>query len=73
MIIKPFESEEIEKDGKQVHPRTDVKTRGIVDKAIELQSMLGTQIAAGLLQAQNVPFHVAKRVLLNPSKRRKFK
>ena len=51
--------------------RTDTKTRAIVDKAIELQSAAGTQVAAGLMKNKNVPFRVAKRVLTEPSKRRK--
>jgi hypothetical protein len=52
-------------------PRTDVRTRGVVDKAIELEAMFGPAVAAGLLQTQHVPYTVAERVLLHPEQRRK--
>lgn len=52
-------------------PRTDVKTRAVVDKALELQDIVGTKVAAGLLANRNVPFDVAQRVLSNPRRRRK--
>jgi hypothetical protein len=51
--------------------RTDVRTRAVVDKAIELEAVLGPVVAAGLLQTQHVPFNVAERVLLHPEQRRK--
>ena len=54
-----------------IKPRTDMKTRALVDKAVELQSVVGTAIAAGLLQNNNVPFKVVKRVLRDPQHRRK--
>lgn len=53
------------------HARTDVKTRAVVDKSLELERVLGPVIAAGFLQKQHVPFNVAERVLLHPEQRRK--
>ena len=53
------------------HPRTDVQTRAVVDKALELQRLVGTSVAAGLLQHRAVPFNVAERVLNHPERRRK--
>lgn len=52
-------------------PRTDVKTRAVVDKALELERILGPVVAAGLLQTQHVPFSVAERVIMHPEQRRK--
>lgn len=52
-------------------PRTDAKTRAVVDKAIELEAILGPVVAAGLLKTQEVPFDVAERVLLHPEQRRR--
>lgn len=52
-------------------PRTDVQTRAVVDKALELQSIVGTSVAAGLLKQREVPFNVAERVLNHPELRRK--
>lgn len=54
-----------------VKARTDTKTRAIVDKALELQAVMGPRVAAGLMANKNVPFDVAKRVLSDPRKRRK--
>lgn len=61
----------IPKKGSGMRARTDVKTRAVVDKALELQSIVGTGVAAGLLANKNVPFDVAQRVLSNPRRRRK--
>lgn len=57
--------------GRQLKARTDTRTRAVVDKAIELQAVVGTQVAAGLMANRNVPFEVAKRVLKEPSKKRR--
>lgn len=61
----------IPKKGPHVRSRTDVRTRAVIDKALELQNIVGTGVAAGLLANKNVPFDVAQRVLSNPRRRRK--
>ena len=52
------------------HTRTDTKTKAIVDKALELEALLGPTVAAGLMANKNVPFEVARRVLRQPKQRR---
>lgn len=78
MIIIPFNQTPVLKEQSAVgieqptiKPRTDMKTRALVNKAVELQSVVGTAIAAGLLQHNNVPFKVVRRVLRDPNHRRK--
>lgn len=51
--------------------RTDSKSKAIVEKAIELENLVGAQVAAGFLASRKIPFEVAKRVLTEPAKRRK--
>lgn len=66
--LRSMQSKKIERF---VRPRTDVRTRAVVDKSIEMESILGPVIAAGFLRQQHVPFNVAERVLLHPEQRRK--
>jgi hypothetical protein len=55
-----------------IKPRTDMKTRALVEKAVALQDVVGTSIAAGFLKNKNVPFKVVHRVLRDPEHRRKY-
>lgn len=77
MIIIPFSKTPVLKERgvvgiePPIKPRTDMKTRALVDKALELQGIVGTSIAAGLLKNNNVPFKVVRRVLRDPDHRRK--
>lgn len=49
--------------------RTDSKTSETVEKAVELQSVAGTVVAAGFLQGRSVPLNVIDRVLLKSRRR----
>lgn len=51
--------------------RTDEKTSAVVDKAVELQSVAGTVIAAGFLHNRSVSLNVIDRVLLVSRRRNK--
>lgn len=66
------EREKSNKNNYNHPPRTDARTRQIVEKAVELQSIVGTAVAAGLLKTKHVPFDVAERVLRHPRLRRNF-
>ena len=51
-------------------PRTDVRTRDVVDQAIAAMPTLGLQQVAEFLNAMNVPPEVAIRTLVYPQRRR---
>lgn len=78
MIIIPFtKTPDLKERGvvgiePPIKPRTDMKTRALVDKAVALQDVVGTSIAAGFLKNKNVPFKVVHRVLRDPEHRRKY-
>lgn len=52
------------------HPRTDFRTRDVVNQAIAAIPTLGLQKVAEFMSAMNVPPEVAIRTLVYPSKRR---
>ena len=51
-------------------PRTDVRTRDVVNQAIAAMPTLGLQQVAEFLNAMNVPPEVAIRTLVYPQRRR---
>jgi hypothetical protein len=53
-----------------VHPRTDFRTRDVVNQAIAAIPTLGLQKVAEFLSAMNVPPDVAIRTLVYPHRRR---
>jgi hypothetical protein len=52
------------------HPRTDFRTRDVVNQAIAAIPTLGLQKVAEFLSAMNVPPEVAIRTLVYPGRRR---
>lgn len=52
------------------HPRTDFRTRDVVNQAIASIPTVGLQRAAEFLSAMNVPAEVAIRTLVYPERRR---
>jgi hypothetical protein len=52
------------------HPRTDFRTRDVVNQAIASIPSVGLQRAAEFLSAMNVPADVAIRTLVYPNRRR---
>jgi hypothetical protein len=53
-------------------PRTDFRTRDVVNQAIAAIPSLGLQQVAEFLNAMNVPPEVAIRTLVYPSRRRNY-
>jgi hypothetical protein len=51
-------------------PRTDMRTRDLVNQAVASIPTLGLQRAAEFLAAMNVPADVAVRTLVYPHRRR---
>jgi hypothetical protein len=51
-------------------PRTDMRTRDLVNQAVASVPTLGLQRAAEFLAAMNVPAEIAVRTLVYPSRRR---
>ena len=51
-------------------PRTDMRTRDLVNQAVASIPTLGLQRAAEFLAAMNVPAEVAVRTLVYPDRRR---
>jgi len=51
-------------------PRTDMRTRDLVNQAVASIPTLGLQRAAEFLAAMNVPAEVAVRTLVYPHRRR---
>jgi hypothetical protein len=51
-------------------PRTDMRTRDLVNQAVASVPTLGLQRAAEFLAAMNVPAEVAVRTLVYPNRRR---
>ena len=54
----------------QYSPRTDIRTRDVVNQAIAAIPTLGLQQVAEFLNAMNVPPEVAIRTLVYPQHRR---
>ena len=54
----------------QRKPRTDMRTRDLVNQAVASVPSLGLQRAAEFLAAMNVPAEVAVRTLVYPHRRR---
>lgn len=52
------------------HPRTDFRTRDVVNQAIASLPTVGVQRAAEFLSSMNVPAEVAIRTLVYPDRRR---
>jgi hypothetical protein len=53
-------------------PRTDFRTRDVVNQAIAAIPTLGLQQVAEFLNAMNVPPEVAIRTLVYPNRRRNY-
>jgi hypothetical protein len=53
-------------------PRTDMRTRDLVNQAVASVPTLGLQRAAEFLAAMNVPAEVAVRTLVYPNRRRTY-
>jgi hypothetical protein len=53
-------------------PRTDFRTRDVVNQAIAAIPTLGLQQVAEFLNAMNVPPEVAIRTLVYPARRRNY-
>ena len=53
-------------------PRTDFRTRDVVNQAIAAIPTLGLQQVAEFLNAMNVPPEVAIRTLVYPTRRRNY-
>jgi hypothetical protein len=51
-------------------PRTDMRTRDLVNQAVASVPTLGLQRAAEFLAAMNVPSEIAVRTLVYPKRRR---
>jgi hypothetical protein len=51
-------------------PRTDMRTRDLVNQAVASVPTLGLQRAAEFLAAMNVPAEIAVRTLAYPNRRR---
>jgi len=51
-------------------PRTDMRTRDLVNQAVASIPSLGLQRAAEFLAAMNVPAEIAVRTLVYPDRRR---
>jgi hypothetical protein len=51
-------------------PRTDMRTRDLVNQAVASVPTLGLQRAAEFLAAMNVPAEIAVRTLVYPHRRR---
>jgi hypothetical protein len=51
-------------------PRTDMRTRDLVNQAVASVPTLGLQRAAEFLAAMNVPAEIAVRTLVYPNRRR---
>ena len=51
-------------------PRTDMRTRDLINQAVASIPTLGLQRAAEFLAAMNVPAEVAVRALVYPNRRR---
>ena len=56
----------------QRSPRTDFRTRDVVNQAIAAIPALGLQQVAEFLNAMNVPPEVAIRTLVYPDRRRNY-
>lgn len=54
----------------QRKPRTDMRTRDLVNQAVASVPSLGLQRAAEFLAAMNVPAEIAVRTLVYPNRRR---
>jgi hypothetical protein len=54
----------------QRKPRTDMRTRDLVNQAVASVPSLGLQRAAEFLAAMNVPAEIAVRALVYPHRRR---
>jgi hypothetical protein len=54
----------------QRKPRTDMRTRDLVNQAVASVPSLGLQRAAEFLAAMNVPAEIAVRTLVYPHRRR---
>ena len=54
----------------QRKPRTDMRTRDLVNQAVASVPSLGLQRAAEFLASMNVPAEVAVRTLVYPNRRR---
>jgi hypothetical protein len=66
-------SMEVERPASAAAPfltRTDVRTRDLINQAIESVPTLGVQKAAAFLAAMNVPAELALRCLAYPHRRR---
>ena len=53
-------------------PRTDLRTRDLVNQAVASIPTVGLKRAAEFLEAMNVPADIAVRALVYPNRRRVF-
>lgn len=51
-------------------PRTDMRTRDLINQAVASIPLVGLQRAAEFLEAMNVPAEIAVRALVYPNRRR---
>jgi hypothetical protein len=71
-MINESNSEQAVAERRQVlrRPRTDMRTRDLVNQAVASIPTLGLQRAAEFLAAMNVPAEIAVRTLVYPQRRR---
>jgi hypothetical protein len=69
MIETNGERAEVRTQGAK-RPRTDMRTRDLVNQAVASIPTLGLQRAAEFLAAMNVPAEIAVRALVYPGRRR---
>jgi hypothetical protein len=70
MMIKEMSSDQAVAERAPKTPRTDMRTRDLVNQAVASVPTLGLQRAAEFLAAMNVPAEIAVRTLVYPQRRR---
>jgi hypothetical protein len=70
MMINEMSNDQAVAERAQKTPRTDMRTRDLVNQAVASIPTLGLQRAAEFLAAMNVPAEIAVRTLVYPQRRR---
>jgi hypothetical protein len=70
MMINEMSNEQAVAERNDRTPRTDMRTRDLVNQAVASVPTLGLQRAAEFLAAMNVPAEIAVRTLVYPQRRR---
>jgi hypothetical protein len=70
MMINEMSGDQAVAERAQKTPRTDMRTRDLVNQAVASIPTLGLQRAAEFLAAMNVPAEIAVRTLVYPQRRR---